>query len=150
MRNIRLLIIINVWLSHWHQEIDLKKNRVTWKFATQMLMISFSFYRREKKFHEKVWNFYMPVKDRKHIINAPLTGNVRSPSSIVFVQSWSNWMKFKALLSFWSLNCSLKSGVFIVSPEKTTYRDYFRRWWRHWRCRWRRPDFLVRSITLSL
>ena len=33
--------------------------------------------------------------------------------------------------------------VHFVSPEKA-YRDYFRRRWR------RRPDFLVRSITLSL
>ena len=31
-------------------------------------------------------------------------------------------------------------GHIFVSPEKVTYRDYFRR----------RPDFLVRSITLSL
>ena len=33
-----------------------------------------------------------------------------------------------------------------VSSEKATYRDYFRRRWRRRRC----PDFLVRSITLSL
>ena len=41
---------------------------------------------------------------------------------------------------------------FFVSPEKATYRDYFRQWWwcrRRCRC-CRRPDFLVRSITLSL
>ena len=35
---------------------------------------------------------------------------------------------------------------FFVSPEKATYRDYFRqRCWRR-----QRPDFLVWSITLSL
>ena len=43
--------------------------------------------------------------------------------------------------------CCFKSKVF-VSPEKPTYRDYCRRRWR--RRQWRRPDFLVRSITLSL
>ena len=33
----------------------------------------------------------------------------------------------------------------IVSPEKATYTDYFRRRWQR-----RRPDFLVQSITSSL
>ena len=41
------------------------------------------------------------------------------------------------------------SNSFIVLPEKATYRDYFRRRWRRRRCH-RHPDFLVRSITLSL
>ena len=38
---------------------------------------------------------------------------------------------------------------FIVSPQKATYRDYFHWWLQCPRCS-RHPDFLVRSITLSL
>ena len=50
----------------------------------------------------------------------------------------------------WLVYCLYKPTRVFVSPEKSTYRDYFhRRWWhRRRRChhRWR-LDFLVRSIT---
>ena len=60
------------------------------------------------------------------------------------------------LKSSWKQAICLEKYTWIrlfVSPEKATYRDYFRRQWRR-RCRQchrcRCPDFFIRSITLSL
>ena len=103
-----------------------------------------------------MWYLFRKIEQHvQDIILSPVTGAddifwsqgglfVQYPGSaeVLQKQSHESW-KFPSVPvtsdSFFFLH------IIFVSPEKATYRDYFR-----WQCRRRRPDFLVWSITLSL
>ena len=160
MYDFKLCFIVSFFLPHHMiaslhlKNIILQFSSQTWKMIlSKKLLLMVSFYWIFCTFlYKAIYPVTVSMFDRitRCRISSVIYGSWTCDDDIRQLITWSWYTAVDhvivILLIKWYYENHFEELLF-VSPKKARYRDYFRRWYR--RRRWH-PDFLVRSITLSL